>query len=203
MGRAFRGLRNAGAEGCRRSIIRCLTRPTSATAPRRTSSSCALRRWTRSSILRNQGLSWRHSSRTRWWRWSTDEETNDPRSGLRASVRQSPPSPLPPASPHCSSSPAAGRTCRTSPRWFRSAVRISLPTIAARVRRCSNTVARGQLREDNYFYTGVVEGPNGYKQELNVMPFPVTMEVLSAGRSGSTSTARPAIRAWATAWARL
>jgi mono/diheme cytochrome c family protein len=45
-----------------------------------------------------------------------------------------------------------------------------------------NTVARGQLHDDSYFYTGVVQGPNGYRQELNVMPFPVTMEVLKRGQ---------------------
>ena len=45
-----------------------------------------------------------------------------------------------------------------------------------------NTVARGQLHEDSYFYTGVVPGPNGYKQEQNVMPFPVTLEVLKRGQ---------------------
>jgi mono/diheme cytochrome c family protein len=45
-----------------------------------------------------------------------------------------------------------------------------------------DSVARGQLRDNNYFYTGVVQGPNGYKQELNVMPFPVTMEVLKRGQ---------------------
>ena len=45
-----------------------------------------------------------------------------------------------------------------------------------------DTVARGQLHDDSYFYTGVVQGPNGYKQELNVMPFPVTMEVLKRGQ---------------------
>src|SRR6202453_3339758 len=44
-----------------------------------------------------------------------------------------------------------------------------------------DTVARGQLHEDSYFYTGVVQGPNGYKQELDQMPFPVTMEVLERG----------------------
>jgi mono/diheme cytochrome c family protein len=46
----------------------------------------------------------------------------------------------------------------------------------------ADTVARGQLREDSYFNTGVVPGPNGYKQELNVMPFPVTMDVLRRGQ---------------------
>jgi hypothetical protein len=45
-----------------------------------------------------------------------------------------------------------------------------------------NTVARGQLREDSYFYTGVIEGANGYREEQNLMPFPVTMEVLKRGQ---------------------
>jgi len=47
-----------------------------------------------------------------------------------------------------------------------------------------DTVARGQLHEDSYFYTGVVQGPNGYKQELDQMPpeIPVTMEVLERGQ---------------------
>jgi mono/diheme cytochrome c family protein len=46
----------------------------------------------------------------------------------------------------------------------------------------ANTVARGQLREDNYFYTGVVQGANGYREELNLMPFPVTITVLKRGQ---------------------
>jgi hypothetical protein len=45
-----------------------------------------------------------------------------------------------------------------------------------------NTVARGQLHQDSYFYTGIVQGPNGYRQELDEMPFPVTMEVLKRGQ---------------------
>jgi mono/diheme cytochrome c family protein len=45
-----------------------------------------------------------------------------------------------------------------------------------------NTVARGQLREDSYFYTGVVQGANGYREEQNLMPFPVTMDVLKRGQ---------------------
>ena len=44
------------------------------------------------------------------------------------------------------------------------------------------TVARGQLREDSYFYTGVVQGANGYREEKNLMPFPVTIEVLERGQ---------------------
>jgi hypothetical protein len=45
-----------------------------------------------------------------------------------------------------------------------------------------DTVARGQLREDSYFYTGVVQGPNGYREERDMMPFPVTMTVLDRGQ---------------------
>lgn len=45
-----------------------------------------------------------------------------------------------------------------------------------------NTVARGQLREDSYFYTGVVQAANGYRQEQNLMPFPVTLDVLKRGQ---------------------
>jgi mono/diheme cytochrome c family protein len=46
----------------------------------------------------------------------------------------------------------------------------------------ANTVARGQLRADSYFYTGVVQGANGYREEQNLMPFPVTLEVLKRGQ---------------------
>jgi hypothetical protein len=39
------------------------------------------------------------------------------------------------------------------------------------------TVARGQLHEDTYFYTGLTNGAEG-----NTMPFPVTMDVLKRGQ---------------------
>jgi len=45
-----------------------------------------------------------------------------------------------------------------------------------------NTVARGQLREDGYFYTGVIQGANGYREERNLLPFPVTLDVLKRGQ---------------------
>jgi len=45
-----------------------------------------------------------------------------------------------------------------------------------------DTVARGQLHDDSYFYTGVVQGANGYKTELDQLPFPVTTEVLKRGQ---------------------
>jgi cytochrome c5 len=40
-----------------------------------------------------------------------------------------------------------------------------------------NTVARGQLHENSYFYTGLQSGAEG-----NAMPFPVTMDVLARGQ---------------------
>ncbi len=45
-----------------------------------------------------------------------------------------------------------------------------------------HTVARGQLESESYFNTGVVSAPNGGKQEQNMMPFPVTLEVLERGQ---------------------
>jgi hypothetical protein len=45
-----------------------------------------------------------------------------------------------------------------------------------------NTVARGQLHEDSYFYTGVIQGASGYREEQNMLPFPVTMDVLKRGQ---------------------
>jgi hypothetical protein len=41
----------------------------------------------------------------------------------------------------------------------------------------ANTVARGQLHEDSYFYTGLQNGAEG-----NAMPFAVTMDVLARGQ---------------------
>jgi hypothetical protein len=46
----------------------------------------------------------------------------------------------------------------------------------------ANTVARGQLHEDSYFYTGVVQSTDVYREEKNEMPFPVTMDVLKRGQ---------------------
>ena len=46
----------------------------------------------------------------------------------------------------------------------------------------ANTVARGQLHEDSYFYTGVVQAADGYREEKNEMPFPVTLDVLKRGQ---------------------
>src|SRR6202453_2920573 len=41
----------------------------------------------------------------------------------------------------------------------------------------THTVARGQLGEDSFFYTGLIDG-----KEADAMPFPVTAEVLARGQ---------------------
>jgi mono/diheme cytochrome c family protein len=46
----------------------------------------------------------------------------------------------------------------------------------------ANTVARGQLHEDSYFYTGVAPAADGYRTEKDEMPFPVTLEALKRGQ---------------------
>ena len=45
-----------------------------------------------------------------------------------------------------------------------------------------DTVARGQQDETSYYYTGVVQGANGYREEKDELPFPATMEVLKRGQ---------------------
>jgi mono/diheme cytochrome c family protein len=47
-----------------------------------------------------------------------------------------------------------------------------------------NTVARGQLHDDSYFYTGVTEGTNGYREEHDQLPaeLPVSIELLKRGQ---------------------
>lgn len=45
-----------------------------------------------------------------------------------------------------------------------------------------HSVARGESSADDYDHTGVVAGDAGYKKELEVMPFPVTMPVLRRGQ---------------------
>jgi hypothetical protein len=40
-----------------------------------------------------------------------------------------------------------------------------------------HTVARGQLHEDQYFYTGLIDG-----KEQNMLPFPATLQVLERGQ---------------------
>jgi hypothetical protein len=46
----------------------------------------------------------------------------------------------------------------------------------------ADTVARGQLNEDRYFYTGLVHMANGKDEERDLLPFPVTIEVLKRGQ---------------------
>ena len=54
-----------------------------------------------------------------------------------------------------------------------------------------NTVARGQLQSDSYFYTGVVQGANGYREEKDQLPFPASMEVLERGQERFTVYCTP------------
>ncbi len=41
----------------------------------------------------------------------------------------------------------------------------------------AHTVARGQLDEDSFFYTGLIDG-----KEADMLPFPVSMQVLARGQ---------------------
>lgn len=46
----------------------------------------------------------------------------------------------------------------------------------------AGTVARGQLREESFFYSGVVAGANGYRDEVDALPMAVTPQLLERGR---------------------
>ncbi len=74
-------------------------------------------------------------------------------------------------------SPAAGRTCRTSRNSFRSAASHFFADGRSARPQVEHTVARGQLREDEYFYTGLVNG-----KEQDALPFPATLTVLERGQ---------------------
>ena len=66
-----------------------------------------------------------------------------------------------------------------------------------------NTVARGQLQEDSYFYTGVIQGANGYREEQNMCRFPSPWKCSNVARNALMFIARPATRVSATASAKL
>jgi mono/diheme cytochrome c family protein len=66
-----------------------------------------------------------------------------------------------------------------------------------------NTVARGQLHEDSYFYTGVVQAANGYREEKDEVPFPVTMDVLKRGQERFNIYCAPCHSRVGNGWARL
>ncbi len=140
----------------------------------------------------NQGLSGSSSSRTRWWRWSTDE----PPQG--SGIRDQGSGPVPHPFALCANGWEHRCSCRHWPALLlvagcRQDMQDQPKMVPQRGSdffadhrgarpQVLNTVARGQLHEDSYFYTGVVQGPNGYEQELDQMPFPVTMEVLERGQ---------------------
>ncbi len=131
-------------------------------------------------------------TRLRWWRWSTDEanlkgqgtgiQGNKGSSGCCAAR-------MPVASLarlrgclRCSLVAGCRQDMQDQPKMipqrgteFFADHRGARPQVV-------NTVARGQLHEDSYFYTGVVQGANGYREEQNLMPFPVTMRSAEARR---------------------
>src|SRR5580704_14044370 len=151
---------------CQRSITRSSTLLISVTVQPQTSFSCAWkptipssRRWKRAAFSRLSG-------RFRWWRWSIKliaKTRPVPRllavglvaiacAGCRQDMQDQPKF-IPQRS---TTFFADGRSVR--------------PQVA-------HTVARGQLGEDSFFYTGLIDG-----KEADLMPFPVSMQVLARGQ---------------------
>jgi hypothetical protein len=91
--------------------------------------------------------------------------------------------------------PAAARTCRTSRSSFRSAAPRFLRMAARRGRRL-----RTRWRAASCTRTLLLHRPDDERQGGDdAMPFPARWRCCNAARSASTSIARPATRAWATA----
>src|SRR3954452_5746742 len=157
----------------RRPIIRCLTRQISAMERQRTSSFFVSKRMIRSSHwLRPRSFS-KTSGPCPWWRWSIN--VNDPiRYGRSALLTGG-------MAVALAFLGGCRQDMQDQPKMiplrhsaFFDDGRSARPQVA-------NTVARGQVNDGSYFYTGVVAAANGYKEELDVMPFPATMQVLQRG----------------------
>ena len=94
-------------------------------------------------------------------------------------------------------SPVAARTCTISPSSTRSAGQTFYADGRSVRPQVENTVARGQLHEDSYFYTGM---QSWCAKKATPLPFPShdATVLANAARSGTTSSAHPATRASAT-----
>src|ERR1035438_796717 len=142
----------------------------SATAPPPTSFSSVSNRPIRSSRSMTREHFWRVSSRCPSWRWSINAR-NPIRSGRATRL----------LSAAMITAIAALTGCRqdmhNQPKFvpqrgtsFFADGRSARPQV-------ENTVARGQLHQDAYFETGLLNG-----KEQDMMPFPVTLQVIERGQ---------------------
>ena len=124
----------------------------------------------------NAELIWRVSSRFRWWRWSTDEPAS--KSGIRCHWQQVHGAIVAADLQALAALLLLVAGCRqdmqNQPKLIPQRGSEMFADHRGARPQVVNTVARGQLHEDSYFYTGVVQGANGYREEQNLMPFPVT-----------------------------
>src|SRR5580698_2123982 len=152
---------------CRSSIIQFSMPRTLETALRRTSSSFVWRRSIPSFRSAKRGRSLSSSPRSPWWRWTINTQ-------VKLTARR-----IAIATAAVASMFAIG--CRQDmhdePKFFPQRG-TSFYADGRSVRpQVENTVARNQLHEDSYFYTGLVNGKEG-----EGLPFPVTMQVLERGQ---------------------
>src|SRR5580698_7172404 len=152
---------------CRSSIIQFSMPRTLETALRRTSSSFVWRRSIPSFRSAKRGRSLSSSPRSPWWRWIINTQVKQ--TARRIAI----------ATAAAASMFIAG--CRQDmhdqPKFFPQRG-TSFYADGRSVRpQVENTVARNQLHEDSYFYTGLINGKEG-----DGLPFPVTMQVLERGQ---------------------
>src|SRR5271156_4348492 len=152
---------------CRSSIILSSTLRTSETVPRQTSFFCASRRSIPSFRTARRERSSSSSLRSPWWRWIINTQ-------VRLTSRRF-------AFATAALSLLVGVGCRQDmhdqPKFFPQRGTDFYADGRSVRPQVENTVARNQLREDSYFYTGLVNGKEG-----DGMPFPATLEVLERGQ---------------------
>src|SRR5580698_7165848 len=154
---------------CRRSITRFSTLPTFVLARRWINSFFAWRQTIPSSRWSKRAPSWKASGRLRWWRWSIN-----PMNRIRTARGCSRLFVLGLAALACA---GCRQDMQNQPKFipqrsttFFADGRSVRPQVA-------HTVARGQLDENTFFLTGLIDG-----KEADALPFPVSMQVLARGQ---------------------
>src|SRR5271156_2441922 len=154
---------------CRRSITRSSTLRIFVMARPATSSFCVWKPTIRSSSRRRRGRFLRASRRFRWWRWSINPMKKIRAHSARALLLSAAAALMLVAGCRQDMQDQPKMIPQRESQFFTDG-RSVRPQV-------EHTVARGQLREDEYFYTGLVNG-----KEQDALPFPATLQVLERGQ---------------------
>src|SRR5271156_996778 len=154
---------------CRRSITRSSTLRIFATARRATSSFFVWKPTIRSSSRRRHGRFLKASHRFRSWRWSINPMKKIRAHSARALMLS--------AAAALMFIAGCRQDMQDQPKMIPQRESQFFADGRSVRPQVEHTVARGQLREDEYFYTGLVNG-----KEQDALPFAATLAVLERGQ---------------------